>query len=371
MPTADEQVIVEGQRAVAVAVQSGEMIYSGGATDVQCVVNANGIAQRAIKVYNVGGWEPESQISAYIVQQLLMGKYQTQETVNANELVRNTADLNSFVLDLSDNTVLKKLTATGTADKVETGLTGVLVSTSAPFDSATSPQIDVSYTGLSRAALVNLFNSMPYNVGYTLVGSPTISNGVVSVFSSNDYLRTDSILPNSLNDLEFNVKFGNWTGNQQQYLFQESYQYQGLKIQATNKISFTVYDGEQFRTASSDYVLNPSNTYEVNCVLKNSEVIIKIYDNSHSLLSTENFAFPYSYNGGSYTLVIGRQSDVGGFSGFMDLNNTYIKINGALWFAGKAAMTKTCDVRGCTGTADLTADDKAIAEDKGWAITLS
>lgn len=54
MATADEQVIVEGQRAVAVAVQNGDMIYSGGATDVQCVVNANGVAQRAIKVALVG-----------------------------------------------------------------------------------------------------------------------------------------------------------------------------------------------------------------------------------------------------------------------------------------------------------------------------
>lgn len=54
MATADEQVIVEGQRAVAVAVQNGDMIYSGGATDVQCVVNANGVAQRATKVVLVG-----------------------------------------------------------------------------------------------------------------------------------------------------------------------------------------------------------------------------------------------------------------------------------------------------------------------------
>ena len=34
-------------------------------------------------------------------------------------------------------------------------------------------------------------------------------------------------------------------------------------------------------------------------------------------------------------------------------------------------MTKTISVVGCTGTADLTADDKAIATNKCWSLTLS
>lgn len=54
MATADEQVIVEGQRAIAVSVRNGDMIYSGGATDIQCILNDNGTAQRALKVALVG-----------------------------------------------------------------------------------------------------------------------------------------------------------------------------------------------------------------------------------------------------------------------------------------------------------------------------
>lgn len=54
MPTADEQVIVDGQRALAVSEVSGDFIYDGGATDIYCIVQKDGKAQRALKVANVG-----------------------------------------------------------------------------------------------------------------------------------------------------------------------------------------------------------------------------------------------------------------------------------------------------------------------------
>ena len=41
------------------------------------------------------------------------------------------------------------------------GIKAITVSPEAPFNSTTSPQINVSYTGLDRAALINLFKSMP------------------------------------------------------------------------------------------------------------------------------------------------------------------------------------------------------------------
>ena len=54
MPTADEQVIVDGQRALAVSEVNGDFIYDGGATDIYCIVQKDGKAQRALKVANVG-----------------------------------------------------------------------------------------------------------------------------------------------------------------------------------------------------------------------------------------------------------------------------------------------------------------------------
>lgn len=55
MHTVDEQVLVGGQRAFAIVQQSGDMLYSGGATDVECIVKVDGNAQRAIKVVLVDG----------------------------------------------------------------------------------------------------------------------------------------------------------------------------------------------------------------------------------------------------------------------------------------------------------------------------
>ncbi len=54
MPTSDEHVIVEGQRAISAVGQDGNMIYEGGSTDIHCIVEVNGVAQRAIKVAPLG-----------------------------------------------------------------------------------------------------------------------------------------------------------------------------------------------------------------------------------------------------------------------------------------------------------------------------
>lgn len=54
MSIIDGQVIEEGQRAISVTEVSGDFIYDGGSTDVQCVVKSGDKAQRAIKVAPVG-----------------------------------------------------------------------------------------------------------------------------------------------------------------------------------------------------------------------------------------------------------------------------------------------------------------------------
>ena len=64
-------------------------------------------------------------------------------------------------LDFSVSKSLKSLGCYGTYDLPSYGVKGVIVSNEAPFDSTTSPQINVSYTGMDRNALVNLFKSMP------------------------------------------------------------------------------------------------------------------------------------------------------------------------------------------------------------------
>ena len=69
--------------------------------------------------------------------------------------------LQDTFIDDSSNSSRKVLRFYGAdASNPVLGLKGLVVSNTAPFDGA-SPQINVSYTGMSRAALVNLFQSMP------------------------------------------------------------------------------------------------------------------------------------------------------------------------------------------------------------------
>ena len=69
--------------------------------------------------------------------------------------IKNADNIPPTFLDASSNNVLTKLSVSST------GIKGLTVSSEAPFSHATSPQLDVSYSGLDRGALVNLFNSMP------------------------------------------------------------------------------------------------------------------------------------------------------------------------------------------------------------------
>ena len=78
-----------------------------------------------------------------------------------NVFLTEDTNLEDTILDVSTATNLKQIDVSGTSANRQDGLKGLYVSSSAPFDYATAPQIKVSYTGLDRAALVALFNSLP------------------------------------------------------------------------------------------------------------------------------------------------------------------------------------------------------------------
>lgn len=80
-----------------------------------------------------------------------------------NETVRLSRldALEPTFIDDSHNSSRTYFACYGDSEHSLNGLKGLIVSSSAPFSHSTSPQINVSYTGLDRAALVRLFNSMP------------------------------------------------------------------------------------------------------------------------------------------------------------------------------------------------------------------
>lgn len=70
--------------------------------------------------------------------------------------------LEPTVIDLSANTGIKGVYVQGlSTSSLVRGIKGLIVCNTAPFNGTFSVQIDVSYTGMGRAALVALFQSMP------------------------------------------------------------------------------------------------------------------------------------------------------------------------------------------------------------------
>lgn len=178
-------------------------------------------------------------------------------------------------------------------------------------------------------------------VGYTIVGSPTITDGVVSGFSTSDYLRT-SKLPILSEDFEmqFKIRINNtstsntllgWVSSGYANYF--SFSTSG-KIQVSFRVSSSVYyniNGNFVFSTNTDYWVKYSkkgNTFYlyystdgVNWFLDNSatfEEIISFSVSNYFRIGVNGFNNPSSY-----------------FNGSIDLNNTYIKINNKLWFNGQ------------------------------------
>jgi len=81
--------------------------------------------------------------------------------IRMGDFLTNAVSLEDTILDVSDATALKDIGCYGTSQYFMSGFKGLRVSNQAPFDYTTSPQINVSYTGMDRAALVQLFNDLP------------------------------------------------------------------------------------------------------------------------------------------------------------------------------------------------------------------
>lgn len=83
---------------------------------------------------------------------------------NYSYALAGVRSLEDTFLDFSANTAVKNIGAYGTSTNPCLGIKGLTVSSSAPFNGS-GTQIDIRYTGLDRAALVTLFNSLPTVTG--------------------------------------------------------------------------------------------------------------------------------------------------------------------------------------------------------------
>lgn len=290
-------------------------------------------------------------------------------TTMANFLT-NAANLKDTTLDARTGILFTRLACHGSSSYFMDGLKGLRVSNEAPFNDATAPQINVSYTGMDRAALVQLFNDLPYNIGYEVVGNPTINNGIVSNIDVTNYVYLSSVyINNSAIKIKAKLKItrapGDYTdiyfGNNSYFFFATSW---GSAI-------------VRFRANTSD----DWNT-------------ISIPLSSFPMQEDTYYWFEYSYDGidthtlklssdgetwvsNSLTLEGGLPTSIATFrltterTLETDLNNNSISLNDIPYFTGKAAMTKSIDCSYCTGTSALTNEDKAIVSNKNWSLTAA
>jgi hypothetical protein len=302
-----------------------------------------------------------------------------QNDVNLNWL---TSIKNTF-LDCSDAASCTRGLFQGNSANRCDGIKGIVVSNAAPF-SGSSPQLNVSYTGLDRNALVKLFKSMPYNIGYEVVGSPTITDGVASGFSGSNYLRTSKKFGvEAGQDFEFFTKCTIPSSSSQQYDYLFSIGYDGTGYGAGLAISnsYSVYFGcfalGTFGTEENAVVAG--GTYYIKAGRSNGQTYVGFSTDKENWTTVYgtganmNNAWKDTNTNPEHPTFIGRAQSYATsspFNGSIDLNETYFKINGIRWSAFDG-ITRTCSVVGCTGTADLTQEDKNIALNKSWELTVA
>ena len=280
--------------------------------------------------------------NTYKLKQLPCNKFNALSSVN--EFVISNTSLYPTKLDISDNKDLTILGTYGTSTYPMRGLRGLKVSNEAPF-TGSSPQINVSYTGLDRDALVELFESMPGYMKLTKVGEPTIdSNGVASGFSDSNYLNLNQ--PFNPDTKKWEVGFRITTGNNltvSNNIFRSCVSVPsqagriGLNINITTVSHFHI--DLSFSGTAWDY--SNSGPYTV---LPNTNYYIKVGWNGNTYYleySTDGINYvrdiEYTSNSSLYNGLTVSQIGIYSygnnyhdpFLGTIDLKNSYITINNA------------------------------------------
>ena len=190
------------------------------------------------------------------------------------------------------------------------------------------------------------------NCGYTVVGSPTISDGVVSGFSQSSYCYIANTI-NNLQITECNCKINIPSSALGQKTYYQIF-YSALAI--------TVYSGASAFVNLGFYLQGIGNLLINHDLQPNSDYWIKYTNdgtNCNAWWSDDgiNYAAGQSKPLSSMisqttNTVIGLRSGAGQtngdriFPGSIDLKNTYIKVNGITFFNGKQAASNAVWTRG-------------------------
>lgn len=236
------------------------------------------------------------------------------------DIITNDTNLKPTTIDISDEPDTTKLGIHGNSTHQLGNLEFVKVNPEAPFDDQITPQIDTSYTSLNQNGLVNLFNTMPYNVGYQIIGNPTIVDGAASGFSDTDYMTIQSYIPSG--DMEAQVSFIYSARSGTQSIFTVG----GLFTLHAIDNTLCSYDWTYLNWRSI-VGCRDGIKYKVKIIRSNNVYTFSVSENDGSFIEKTSFTSATSQSdiitiGASHNSTQNR-----GFSGSINLNETYIKVN--------------------------------------------
>lgn len=187
------------------------------------------------------------------------------------------------------------------------------------------------------------------NVGYEKVGNPTIVDGVVSGFSNVDYLDIGNFLWDNIHSIENGVKFTTASTFLSQSIMGRApgasprdtgvfFRQATPGITAKYRISYDNGNSWQVIELQSSFTSIVSNhTYYVNWSISTitNKMIVRFSEDGQNWITDELSFEPGAILENLTNQKIGRTGNHGAFVGSIDLNETYIKVNGVNWFSGK------------------------------------
>lgn len=231
----------------------------------------------------------------------------------------------------------------------------------------------------SADSLRNIIEGLPELRGYEVVGSPTITDGVVSNFSNANYIQTSenfsfenpleiyftATTSSNVNTSQLFCSVGNGGANR-------SF---GVTIETGGKmgVAYTLNGSAWIGWLPSSYVFEgntrynfliqyiPSQFFTIN-VKKSTETSWTTFTNS--------LAAPI-YTSAGCPFIFGQNYQNKPFFGSIDLNETYIKVNNKVWFDGTEKLNEVLDLSACIYKNGLTTVDLNKVIDKGYTLVLN
>ena len=192
----------------------------------------------------------------------------------------------------------------------------------------------------------NMYLTGPVN--YTKVGSPTVVDGVLGNLSVEDYVKFDSITYNSNSSLEVYTRFKTPTTAQRGFhLITSLGSYSGQigLYRSSDDSNMTLYanvaevGGTTYQIGFLRNGLALNTWYRAKMSSDNSTWTVTLYEDSGTQLESKSAQLTF----GDFTSNINIGRPYGGLNPVMqeiDLKETYIKLDGNLYFYGKNYASK-------------------------------